>query len=588
MKRFIAMAVAAVVMASGFVVPVMGGNITPGSSPIQTGANAADRNMGGIQVDFVEYDTRVEIVRLLDMTARVSPTNPNEFIRMAYVINEDFVDFFANITHNGNAITTGRMAVEFINDIHELDRQDRQAGRPELAVRYSDFATAVREYVLSTGIGWYREAVSPTMRYAYWVNNPPNTGPVIFSNLPLGHYLVFAGTQTSVHANLHSTTMTFCIQLKGDTIEVDKEVRNPTAGVGEVRIYDVTSAVPDVTGFDTFIWVLHDQMSPGLTFNDDVRLFINDIAMPSTAFSVDYDRNPATHATHPNWTIIEITLEGARNIFAEALDDNGRFDIGDEIRLEYSATINDDAVVGSDGNPNSVRIQYSNDRFINTNYEHTIINDRSTATVFTFDLELLKVDYYTHKDPAATTMLLEDAIFSLYSTTQPRDGNDQLITVETRVHDGTTLYLVSDTLRSNSDGIVRWMRPDASGNLQEHPITVGAGTYYLFETYAPDGFFVIPAPIRFTVTADVDGNVLQNATVVGAATDFNTEFTFHDDGTSSFAIIRATIINYGLDQRLPDTGGVGTTIFMTIGGVVILGSLAGMLVSNRKKVRKSQ
>ena len=574
MKRFIAMAVAAVVMASGFVVPVMAGNTN-----LQTGVNAVAANSGRIQVDRLEYGTRVEIVRLLDMTARVHPSDPNVFLRMAYTINPDFEDFFAAINHNGTAITTGRLAVDYINYIHEQDEADRRAGNPQNAVRYSDFATAVREYVLSNGIDWVAEGTSVS------TINPDRTGSLIFDNLPLGHYLVFAGAQTSVHANLTSTTPSVCIELKGDTIEAEKIVTNPTAGVGEIRIYEVTSAVPDVTGFDSFIWVLHDQMSPGLTFNDDVRMYIDGDRVPDTAFTVAYDRNPETHATHPNWTAITVTIgtapQWAHGLFAGA-------DVGDEIRLEYSATINDDAVVGSDGNPNIVRIQYSNDRFVNTDYAYTVTDDRTTANVFTFDLELLKVDYYTHNDPSATTMLLEDAIFSLYSTTQPRDGNDQLITVETRVHEGTTLFLISDTLRSNADGIVRWMRPDANGDLQEHPITVGAGTYYLFETYAPDGFFVIPVPIRFTVTADVDGNTLVNATVVGTASDFNTEFTMNDDGTSRFGIIRATIINYGLDQRLPDTGGVGTTIFMTIGGVVILGSLAGMLVSNRKKVRKSQ
>jgi len=567
MKRFIAMAVAAVVMASGFVVPVMG-------SGLQTGAHAAYQNSGRIQVDFVEYGTRVEIVRLLDLTARVNPSNPTQLIRFAYTINEDFVDFFEDITFNGSPITTGRLAVEYINSL--------------TAAEYADFATAVREYVLSTGIGWYREGVSPTVSYGYGVVRPPNTGPVIFSYLPLGHYVVFAGTQTSVHANLHSSHQTFCIQLKGETIEVEKEVRIPTAGVDNIRIYDVISAVPDVTGFDSFIWVLHDQMSPGLTFNDDVRLFINNIAMPDAMFTVNFDRNPSAHATHPNWTNIEITLVGARNVFAEALDASGRFGIGDEIRLEYSATINDDAIVGSEGNPNVVRIQYSNDRFINTSYSYTVIDDGSKATIFTFDLELLKVDYYTHRSNTAATILLEDAIFSLYSTTQPIDGNENPITVDTRNHEGTTLYLISDTLRSNADGIVRWMRPDASGNLQEHPITIGAGTYYLFETAAPDGFYRIYDPFIFTVTADVNGNVLQNATVVGSATDFNTEFTFHANGTSNFGIIRATIINYGSEHGLPSTGGIGTTIFMTVGGVVILGSLAGMLVSNKKKVKENQ
>jgi len=553
MKRFIAMAVAAVIMASGFAVPVMGGSL-PTPTPIPD----PNANTGRIQVDFVRYGTRVEIVRLLDMTARVSPNDPMVFIRMAYTINEEFVDFFASRTYDGRPITTGRMAVAYINNLNELDRQDRQAGQPALAVRYSEFATAVREYVLTNRIEWNREG-SP-ISYAYGVIRPPHTGAVIFDNLPLGHYVVFAGTQTSVHATLYSTTHAHCVVIKGDTVEVEKTVRIPTAGVNEIRIYDVTSNVPDVTGYDEFSWILHDEMTRGLTFNNDVRMTINNQDIPDAAFNVTVA--PSSNPANVGGTAIQIQLTNALTLFAG-------FDPGDDIHIIYSTTINDYAVIGAPGNPNTVSIEYSHRRLGVMEYGRTIVDDKSTATIFTFDLQLLKVDQLDN------TMTLENAVFSLYTTTHPIDGEGNPIpNVPTRNHEGTTLFLITNTLRSDANGVVRWIR-DNNGVETDYDIKIGAGVFYLFETQAPMGYFLMDEPISFEVIAVVDGNTLESLSVVGG------NFTYN----ATTGIISRTIENFGLDDGLPYTGGIGTTIFMTIGGVVILGSLAGLLISNKKKVR---
>jgi len=537
MKRFIAMAVAAVVMASGFVVPVMGGSL-PTPTPVPHGWQTP----GTILIQNVPPGVRVEGIRVLDMTANAN------FTRMAYTINPRFEGFFASRNYNGTPITTGRLAVAYINSLvpnpgGTVEEQDQNNPL------YVAFASDVRQYILDNGIDWDREQDAPI---------GPN-GTVSWTDLPLGHYMVFAGAQTSVIANLTSTTPDVCIRLKGDTIEVDKIVTNPTAGVGEIRVYEVSSTVPDMSGFTTFTWILHDEMSAGLTFNDDVRMYIDGTAVPAAAFNVVH--GPSAHAANPGGTAIQITLTNAHALFSGST-------IGDDVLLRYSATINDNAVVGVPGNPNTVRIEYSNDRFNNTQTGSTVIDDDSTATVFTFDLQLLKVDYLDN------TMTLENAVFSLYTTTHPTDGEgNPIANAPSRVHeDGTTIFLITNTLRSDANGVVRWMRDD-NGVESDYDIKIGEGTFYLIETQAPMGFFLMDEPIIFTVNATVNGNVLEGMSVVGDGFTYN-----HNTG-----IISRTIVNYGLDDGLPYTGGIGRTIFMTVGGVVILGSLAGMLIANKKK-----
>jgi fimbrial isopeptide formation D2 family protein/LPXTG-motif cell wall-anchored protein len=352
---------------------------------------------------------------------------------------------------------------------------------------------------------------------------------------------------------LHSTFQTWCTSIKGDLIQVEKEVRNPTAGVDEIRIYDVTSNVPDVTGYD--------EMSRGLTFNDDVRIIVDGNTLTRNVDFTVVDAPSTDTVRNPGGTAITITLTNPLALFSSAT-------VGSEIHVVYSATINEYAVTGVDGNPNVVRIQYSNDRFNNSEFGETPRDDQSTATVFTFDLQLIKVDAIDNN------IRLEDAIFSLYTTTQPTDGEGNPITVTQRDHEGTTLYQISYTLRSDENGYVRWMR---NGN--PYNITIGAGTFYLFETHAPAGFYRMYEPIIFEVDADVDGNTLNSVTVTSNDVNFDVQ---------NNRVIRANVVNYGDEYGLPSTGGIGRTIFMTVGGIVILGSLAGMLISNRKKVKESQ
>jgi len=529
MKRFIAMAVAAVVMASGFVVPVMGSNIQQGTN--------AHQGLGSIQIREIGLGVRVEAIRVLDMSVRSVPGTA--FQRIAYTINPNFNDFFAARTVNGQSITTGRLAAEYITALATVPAE------------YAAFATAVREYVLTNQIDW-----------DYEITNENAQGVVTMHGVELGHYLVFAGAQTSLLANLTSTTPDVCLTFKPETPEVEKEVRIPTAGLEQIRIYDVTSSVPDVNGFNHFTWILHDEMSVGLTFNDDVRIIVDGNTLTRNVDFTVVDALSTDTVRNPGGTAITITLTNPLALFSSAT-------VGSEIHVVYSATINEYAVTGVDGNPNVVRVQYSNDRFNNSEYGETPRDDQSTATVFTFDLELVKVDALDN------TMRLEDAIFSLYTTTHPTDGEgNPITTVEQRDHEGTTLFLISDTLRSDNNGIVRWLR---NGN--PYDITIGAGTFYLFETHAPAGFYRMYEPIIFEVDADVDGNTLNSVTVTSNDVNFDVQ---------NNRVIRALVENVGDEYGLPSTGGIGRTIFMTVGGIVILGSLAGMLISNRKKVKESQ
>ncbi|MGM9574686.1 MAG: LPXTG cell wall anchor domain-containing protein, partial [Oscillospiraceae bacterium] len=96
-----------------------------------------------------------------------------------------------------------------------------------------------------------------------------------------------------------------------------------------------------------------------------------------------------------------------------------------------------------------------------------------------------------------------------------------------------------------------------------------AGTYYLEEVQAPDGFNKIAGRIAININDN------------GLATIDNKEGSLVVDGdTPVFAIVNNT------GAELPSTGGIGTTIFYVVGGILMLG--AAVILVTRKKVSSSK
>ena len=96
---------------------------------------------------------------------------------------------------------------------------------------------------------------------------------------------------------------------------------------------------------------------------------------------------------------------------------------------------------------------------------------------------------------------------------------------------------------------------------------IAAGTYTLTETDTLNGYNLLDAPIIVTITPDVDDP--SQATVAVSS----------GEGTASGNVI--TIVNQS-GTTLPSTGGMGTTIFYTIGAVLVLG--AGVLMVTRRRM----
>ena len=228
--------------------------------------------------------------------------------------------------------------------------------------------------------------------------------------------------------------------------------------------------------------------------------------------------------------------------------------------MEYTAKLNENAVLGSAGNPNEVYLEYSNNpnKSENGNNE-TGETPKDVVIVFTYKTIINKVD--SENKP------LTGAAFKLEKLIKGKDGAaDTWTTVKEFTVDETT---TSFTFSGLDDG-----------------------QYKLTETKTPAGYNTID-PIYFVIEAthDVTADAPTLKTLNAYLTDANgNKQTEMKDGESvnidlgtvdlTAGSITTTVVNKS-GSKLPSTGGIGTTIFYVLGGVLVLAAVVLLVTKKR-------
>lgn len=365
-----------------------------------------------------------------------------------------------------------------------------------------------------------------------------DSSTVAFTGLDLGYYLV--QSDLGALCSLDTTMPSVTIKEKNSEPTVEKKVKEDSTGAfGETNDADIGQTVD----FETTItvvdgqpkgYVLHDTMSAGLTFNGTVEVKIGDRTLTA---GTDYTL--VTEGLNDGCTF-EVRFiddkDGEGNATgSHALKPN------DVVTVIYSATVNANAVVGDKGNPNTTKLSYTEG---STTTNET--KDSQTRT-YVWEFDVLK---YTMKDSTETP--LAGAKFVLYKTV---DGKNYYV----KVTDGK----VTGWTETKAEGTV-FETPDDDGSFTISGLD--ADTYYLEEVEAPAGYNKLAAPVKVTITATIN-----TATNVGTAT-----VTYGENSTGTVKIENKTGV------ELPSTGGVGTTIFYVIGGLLM--AVAVVLLVTKKKM----
>lgn len=387
--------------------------------------------------------------------------------------------------------------------------------------------------------------------------------------VPAGYYLI--KDMDDFEPGESETASTYVVRVVDDiviarkdgTVTSEKKVKDVNDSTGETTDwqdsadYDIgdkvdfqlTATVPkNYDGYDKFALTFHDSYTQGLTFNaDSVKVYVDNGATTSTeAIATNlYEVVTELESNHSHDDGTDFK-GGKFDIVFSDLKDIADVKAGSTIRVEYQATLNTGAVIGSAGNPNTMYLEFDN----NPNYEGdeppTGTTPRDTVIVFTYKTIVNKVD--ENEQPlAGAEFTLEKQIKDANATGGFRWDTIEKVVVEG--DPGTTFEFAG----------------------------LDDGIYRLTETKTPVGYNTID-PIEFTVTAEHDetSDAPELKNLNGDVT--TGEITFASsipDGSLSTDVVNKQGAN------LPETGGMGTTIFYLLGGIMMVGATVVLITRRR-------
>lgn len=505
---------------------------------------------GSITIDNAVSGATYTVYRLLDLADHNEPVN-GEYTGVRYKVSQKWAEFFGKDGAGFSYISTDKQGYV----TWTTDKNKTAAGLAEAAGAYAKTKPIAADADSQTA---------------------GESGQVCFQNLTLGYYLVCSNlVSTDAVCSLDTTRPNVIIKEKNSASNNIKEVQEDEtkewgdqndADIGQTVNFRSTIQVRDGNPKN---YVFHDEMSEGLEFDPE---------------SLEITRGQDTF-TDAQYTLY---LKGA-----EGVDDNScTFEVhfkdgvlkpNDVIVLEYSATVTEEAVVGSStnesGNFNRSKITYGNDG--ETAWDQTVTE--------TWQLNILKYTWVenstlppvTEVDPDGTETLaieqnqetLAGAKFVLYKL-----GEKQLPTYLTAnsIESTAGTYMVSGWTQESDDPEAPEKNKSSATTLvtpQSGRISIlglDSGIYYLEEIAAPPGYTLLESPIAVKITNEgkvyrldasgqISGSALKNETVG---------------------------VENKRGEYLPETGGIGTTIFYVLGGGLAL--LAGVLLLTGRKAKDDE
>ncbi len=301
--------------------------------------------------------------------------------------------------------------------------------------------------------------------------------------------------------------------------------------IGDTVDFRLTAMLPLIYDeFDSYRLVFHDKQDAGLTFvPGSIKVAVGTAGTPLDSNQYTIVQNPTDDCT------FEVIISDAKKIT--------ELGSGDPITLTYSATLNENAEIGANGNLNTAKLSYSeNGSPIEKETPEDIV------TVFTFQLEVDKVD--PDRNP------LVGAAFTL----KDLEGN----VIGTYEVDETRTTFTFEGLKQGMYVLEETAHPEGYNPIDPIYIKITAD----YEKTSPMG--KVPSLRNLSaVQTDKDGNPIGDATATAKFTA-----TLADGKLKTEIINRTGVV-------LPSTGGVGTTIFYAVGGLLIAGAVV-LLITKRR------
>lgn len=400
---------------------------------------------------------------------------------------------------------------------------------------------------------------------------------------PQGYYLIVQTTAANDAGKTMSAVIVntagqagVTVSPKKDTVTVSKKVQENMDGVnnpasednwGTAADYNIddyvkfqlTGSLPtDYADYTSYEYTFHDTADQGLTF-------VNDTTHPVKVYAVnDNNKVELKQDTLTGYQVLTSDINGEtfnvkfadlKKAQAEKIGDTVNITSSTQIVVEYYAQLNENAVLGSNGNQNKVYLQFSNNKY----GEGTGKTEEHKVTVFTFKLEVTKYGK-TDSDKEA----LNGAGFTLYKATKVNPADSDYAKV-------------GDEVQHTNGNVF-----DFTG--------LDSGYYKIVETTTPKGYNTID-PITFTVTATYNSadepGTLTNLTVTdvkvgGVASAEQTFIVNKGTGEAGTAQIKTDVVDIP-GSKLPSTGGMGTVLLYVAGIAVFVLAGATLVMALRRR-----
>ena len=362
-----------------------------------------------------------------------------------------------------------------------------------------------------------------------------------FTGLDAGYYLVYVTGGKEIQSSLvtvdaENTT----VNLKTEAPSITKTADKTTVEIGQVVKYTVTGSIPDTTGYDSYVYKIHDTLSNGLDFvnGEQGTIVTGNAVNVKVAFT---ETGITDGGTAPTEATLDTANKRIMNLdLSEWVRANQENNKGKEFTVTYYAKVNKDAEVKEQ---NKAQLEYGNKP------GETTTTTPSEAKTPTYPLDILKKN-------AKNEDKLAGAKFKLYRNEEDAKAGTKAIKVS-----GSNGNYVVDPTSNNT--VFESVESIEGKGYNLHLNGLAEGDYWLKETEAPAGFNKLTDPIKVTITKDGDTNwtVKKNDVLEGD---------------------KIIDVENSTGSLLPSTGGAGVIVFAGVAILLVFGVVVSFIRDKRK------
>ncbi len=501
------------------------------------------------------------------------------------VVNQDGSTVLSNITWgngvNGPAIITGLKALTgslFVGDDPLTDATETDANIFNSCANAADVAKV---------LGTLTDRGDAIAEVAKVIAANKTTAEQGLTGLDAGYYLIVEDTDAedmpegaTYSQFMLEVVKSVTVTAKDTTTTTEKKVKDINDSTdaafpvtwADSADHDIGDMIPfqlkatiasDYDSYNNgYFFAFHDEESAGLTFKPEtVKVYVDGNPI-TTGYVLKVKDSTTYEAPADADCTFEVVFENLKDIAAVGA--------GSVITVEYESELNSSAVIGSLGNKNEMYGEFSN----NPNDTQHGKTTKDTVIVFTYKPVIDKID-------GTTQTPLEGAGFTLYKLV----ANSQTAGAKTGAAIKAELAqknasINADALVNDSYYVEKLMTKVTGSETSFEFKGIDDGTYVLVETEIPAGYNAFESMTVEVSASHTDDDVESPAVPLTLTSLSATGFETETDNGAITGVLDTDIEN-NKGATLPSTGGIGTTIFYVVGGVLVLAAIILLVTKKR-------